>query len=1156
MADLTPQEIAAMDNYAKAQGKTVADLPTPTTAPASAGSDVTSAESAAMARYAASQGKTVAELPTTPSTGTSPIVSYIQQRSGQLAPDKRWDCGKGIECMLGMPMGGGGIQSLRQDKNNLVQPDANGRVPDGTGVWFGGDSSGQKHYVIAYTDPKDGIQKAAEVRWNGPGTPYHFDTTRSLASIANESDHRGKPIVYFKLPSTGVNAGGRQAPPVTPSTGRNVPMTPIIPPPAPGQIPVGMATSQVGWFLRDYKGPMTPNLLKYLKSYASADSLIPPLNAGLSAVTKLANAGGSRSTIAPLPPPDQSSLTDDIRRFSAVNPANAKPSRQMVNGISMVTFYKANGQPMAPIFYGGGKPGDADYGKRLASSDSRVAATIGAVHPSVGDVGAQQIEDIGARMQSNAVKNKMASLGGTFDQYLLGGLLKGVPSVVQGTAKFAQDAGLGQPMNVLRLSIDPAQMQANIAFTNTIGQQQQQAFHEDIKGLIPTDLVTKLYNGGNPNVKNLQKVIKGEIDYAGDNPLIAILNVLPVAEGVGKLSTVGARVASRIGTDGMARLGDSVLAQAAKTTDAATASALTAKGYQYHQIAAALKSGKPLGAAQFALGYKGPDLTTGKTIAETTGYKGAPDAITAPAGQPVDAAPVAPYAPKIGANGKPTIKTLQTKAPEVSRGKTFGATEPKGTPSIVLKDGREVNLSPDSKISDDGHVTGSDGKQYHHGDIAKVKDADGNVIWTAPDAKPAETPHHSTTQPRDTDGTFVEGKPETPTPLPSKPTVKDDGKVVTMQVQGETKQAVLTAYQAKEWDKEQQRYADTQEFNKRQFAIHKDQQKFDAAQKAAAMQNAANRRQISGLLTPTEAKAISDREATNYVGKSVTVDGRPGKVIGNPFGKVKVKFDDGTEAIHPPEKVKAVPKPPAVKPTISVPMATAEAAPKVAPVEAPASTGGSPVDVHGMRMSDLEDAAKKIGIRLPDRSTFSETWDQVKARANANYIDIKDSLKLYNAERNPNLTNEETYVGHTALRQLTEKTIPDLLTKIESVDPKANPEAHARLQGRLSVAMADADKLSNTLYRSASSAGRRLAFQKAVVDGPLDSASILRKAQAAANGKLSGAAQTSIIRTVAKAKVIEKTLSERSQASADAALKRLESFDFSKIKADALKGCK
>jgi hypothetical protein len=75
--------------------------------------------------------------------------------------------------------------------------------------------------------------------------------------------------------------------------------------------------------------------------------------------------------------------------------------------------------------------------------------------------------------------------------------------------------------------------------------------------------------------------------------------------------------------------------------------------------------------------------------------------------------------------------------------------------------------------------------------------------------------------------------------------------------------------------------------------------------KALGMQSAARKRQITGQLTAIEQAAKTKREESNYKGKPVSVDGRNGTIIGNPFGRVKVRFSDGTESTHLPEKIEA-----------------------------------------------------------------------------------------------------------------------------------------------------------------------------------------------------------------------------------------------------------
>jgi hypothetical protein len=64
-----------------------------------------------------------------------------------------------------------------------------------------------------------------------------------------------------------------------------------------------------------------------------------------------------------------------------------------------------------------------------------------------------------------------------------------------------------------------------------------------------------------------------------------------------------------------------------------------------------------------------------------------------------------------------------------------------------------------------------------------------------------------------------------------------------------------------------------------------------AATKTAGMKLSAERRKLVGALTAKEQKAAGQLR----FGMAVKVDGQAGKVSGNAFGKIKVKFEDGTE---------------------------------------------------------------------------------------------------------------------------------------------------------------------------------------------------------------------------------------------------------------------
>lgn len=81
------------------------------------------------------------------------------------------------------------------------------------------------------------------------------------------------------------------------------------------------------------------------------------------------------------------------------------------------------------------------------------------------------------------------------------------------------------------------------------------------------------------------------------------------------------------------------------------------------------------------------------------------------------------------------------------------------------------------------------------------------------------------------------------------------------------------------------------------------------AYKAKAFQIAAVKREITGQLTPLEQRRKERQEKSNYLGKEVSVDGKNAKVVGTPFGKVKVKFDDGTEKTFTPDKIQPISAP-------------------------------------------------------------------------------------------------------------------------------------------------------------------------------------------------------------------------------------------------------
>lgn len=77
--------------------------------------------------------------------------------------------------------------------------------------------------------------------------------------------------------------------------------------------------------------------------------------------------------------------------------------------------------------------------------------------------------------------------------------------------------------------------------------------------------------------------------------------------------------------------------------------------------------------------------------------------------------------------------------------------------------------------------------------------------------------------------------------------------------------------------------------------------------KGYGMEYAAEKRQITGELTGKEASAKAAMEAGNYIGKpvSVNLEGQivNAQVVGNPFGRVKIKLPDGSTMTVLPENI-------------------------------------------------------------------------------------------------------------------------------------------------------------------------------------------------------------------------------------------------------------
>jgi len=77
--------------------------------------------------------------------------------------------------------------------------------------------------------------------------------------------------------------------------------------------------------------------------------------------------------------------------------------------------------------------------------------------------------------------------------------------------------------------------------------------------------------------------------------------------------------------------------------------------------------------------------------------------------------------------------------------------------------------------------------------------------------------------------------------------------------------------------------------------------------KASEMKLAKIKRGIERNPTGREIITTQKKLTSNYIGKRVDIDGKSGKVVGNVFGKPKVRFSDGTTKVVDPELIKQKP---------------------------------------------------------------------------------------------------------------------------------------------------------------------------------------------------------------------------------------------------------
>ena len=212
-------------------------------------------------------------------------------------------------------------------------------------------------------------------------------------------------------------------------------------------------------------------------------------------------------------------------------------------------------------------------------------------------------------------------------------------------------------------------------------------------------------------------------------------------------------------------------------------------------------------------------------------------------------------------------------------------------------------------------------------------------------------------------------------------------------------------------------------------------------------------------------------------------------------------------------------------------------------------------DVRRIRMEDIERTAADLGRPLPNRKEYADTWDAAKARAMANYATITRNLEGADPKKVGALSQEETIVANVNLRRLTDSEIPELARKIEEAEAKGDADAVRDLNGRLQQAYDHADRYAQIAHKAGSEAGRRLALQRTFLDGPFDAATLVKKARAAAGGKLSKEATITVTRLAEKGKRIERNINDRYRDKAAESLRRLENADFSRVSAEKVRGC-
>jgi len=214
---------------------------------------------------------------------------------------------------------------------------------------------------------------------------------------------------------------------------------------------------------------------------------------------------------------------------------------------------------------------------------------------------------------------------------------------------------------------------------------------------------------------------------------------------------------------------------------------------------------------------------------------------------------------------------------------------------------------------------------------------------------------------------------------------------------------------------------------------------YQSRSKGLGMRTAAEKRQITGELTAKEQAAKDKREESNYKGKPVSVDGRNGTIIGNPFGRVKVRFSDGTESTHLPEKIQA---PVEVKAPIEVKAPVEVKAQEIAPTE--------PAKPEEVTLTEKEQADKALLDKI-DAEAGNPKAPKPKAKEVNPYSDIlyryengeenaitspsdlvKEVEKIAKRQRNQNLKDAITrYRDATDLGADVEPEVERLLNEVK-----------------------------------------------------------------------------------------------------------------------------